>query len=395
MPTDAIIYRPAPRWLRTWAVVTVLVAAAVVVLGGLVTSFRVGMSDPVWPTEPWVLAANDHVWVNEPSPGFLIEHTHRLAAWSIGALAAVLAVGAWAYAPDRQVRRFGLAAVLFLLAAYLGLHVEMRAAMKARQPGAPALWPVASGVACVMGLAAVAAACAADLRTASRGRWVRLVATVSLVGVMIQGLLGGYRVYLDQLMGTELAAIHGAFAQVVFCLLTALAVLASPRRPGDTLAAEDHARVARASIAVVTILIVQLVWGVWLRHVGSPVAQRLHVLTAFAATGVAVWLCVRALATPGGRRHLGFLAYHLLGILALQVLLGVEAWMGKFAAAGPQAATPPQFRTVTPHAAGVRTAHVLIGTALLAAAVVFAIRVWRKPAAVPDDDASPARTARR
>jgi hypothetical protein len=62
----------------------------------------------------------------------------------------------------------------------------------------------------------------------------------------------------------------------------------------------------------------------------------------------------------------------------VQVLLGVEAWMGKFAAAGPEMATPPMQRAVTQSAAIIRTAHMLVGVALLAASVLLAFRVWRR-----------------
>ena len=99
--------RPVPRWLRVWSILTVIVVAAVIVLGSLITTFKVGMSDPVWPTEPWFLIVNNHVWVEEPARGFLIEHTHRLVAWAIGVFATVLAVGAWVAEPDRKTRWTG------------------------------------------------------------------------------------------------------------------------------------------------------------------------------------------------------------------------------------------------------------------------------------------------
>src|SRR5262249_19254806 len=66
--------RPVSRFVRIWAVATALVGFALLfALGGFVTSFRVGMADPVWPTEPWYLVVNQKVWVQEPSKGFLIE----------------------------------------------------------------------------------------------------------------------------------------------------------------------------------------------------------------------------------------------------------------------------------------------------------------------------------
>jgi hypothetical protein len=53
--------------------------------------------------------------------------------------------------------------------------------------------------------------------------------------------------------------------------------------------------------------------------------------------------------------------------------------MGKFAAAGPFADLPPELRPITCGSAIVRTLHAVIGAALLAASVAFALRVWRKP----------------
>jgi heme A synthase len=85
-------HQPVPRWLHAWAVLTALVAAAAVTMGAVVTTFRVGMADPVWPTAPWYLF---FISWQEPSPGFLIEHTHRLAAYGAGFCVIVLAVGLW------------------------------------------------------------------------------------------------------------------------------------------------------------------------------------------------------------------------------------------------------------------------------------------------------------
>jgi hypothetical protein len=71
----------------------------------------------------------------------------------------------------------------------------------------------------------------------------------------------------------------------------------------------------------------------------------------------------------------------------IQVLLGVEAWMGKFAAAGPYATQMPMERPVTTLMASIRTGHVVIGTALLASTVVFALRAVRQPHGTESDSA--------
>jgi hypothetical protein len=84
--------------------------------------------------------------------------------------------------------------------------------------------------------------------------------------------------------------------------------------------------------------------------------------------GIAAWVVRAALADPAGRPRLGKAAWVLVALLAVQVLLGVEAWMGKFSAGGLVEA-----RATTEAQAVVRTAHVLVGTGVLAASVVLAL----------------------
>lgn len=135
--------------------------------------------------------------------------------------------------------------------------------------------------------------------------------------------------------------------------------------------------------AVATVF-VQLVWAVWVRHNPTPLAQRLHFLTAFAVAGLSVWLAVRVLTSPGARKPLSFAAWHLLAMLAVQLLLGVEAWMGKFYVTDPvEAVKPVMDRKVSDAAVFIRTGHQLIGAALLASAGVIAFRVWCMPAGTP------------
>lgn len=390
-PTE--IVRPVPRWVHVWAILTATVAILLLfVLGGFVTSMRVGMADPDWPTEPWYLIVNGEVWAQEPRQGFLLEHTHRLAGFIVGAMTSILVLGAWWSTPCRTLRWFGLAAIVFLLASYGDFHRGMMAVEAARKEGASIETipvPEGAGIATLVGAGLCLLAAVIGIGNGRFGCWVRSLAIVTLIAVMIQGLLGGFRVYLNELFGPELAAVHGAFGQIVFSLLVTVAVLAAPRRPGDSLPPEDRRRLGMLSLLLPMVVFVQLLWAVWLRHMGSPIAQRLHLFTAFIVTGVAVWLVVRTLASPAGRKQLGFIAYHLIGILTVQVLLGVEAWMGKFAAAGKNAFIPPELRPVDELSAALRTAHAVIGAAFLAASVAYAIRVWRTEEIRTPNDESP------
>src|SRR5437763_4329663 len=95
---------PFPRWLHRWAVGTLAVLFALLTLGAVVTSFCVGMADPVWPTRPWHLLTIS--W-QEPSAGYLIEHTHRLAGFVAGAAVALLSLLFWLSEPRRGLRWAG------------------------------------------------------------------------------------------------------------------------------------------------------------------------------------------------------------------------------------------------------------------------------------------------
>lgn len=390
--------RPVPRWVRFVAIATVVTTVGLLGLGGFVTSFRVGMADPVWPTEPWFLLDKD--W-QQLEFGFLIEHTHRLAGWIVGAAATVLAVAAWWYEPRTVLRRVGLIAIVGLLLAYGEFHRGMGKVWKEIQtetqtvrPGpitevaaadltrTTHVWPVPQGI--LTGLLAIGVLGVSIFAafTRSAGGWVRTAAGFGLVFVMAQGLLGGFRVFLNALMGTNLAAVHGVFGQLTFAVFVAAMVLAKPRSMTEMIPNRIAAPLSRLALGLVALLVMQLVWAVMVRHGGSTLAQRLHILTAFAVTGVAVWLAVWIMIEPATRRNYRGASWHLLGILLVQLTLGVEAYLGKFVTAGPQAFVLPELRTISEWQATTRTAHQLIGAGLLATAVALAVRL-RQPSVGP------------
>lgn len=313
MSPSAIETRLAPRWLHGWALLTAAATVALLALGAVVTTFQVGMADPVWPTVPWHLALID--W-REPNPGFVIEHSHRLAGYIVGCCVIVLTLGL--------------------------------------------------------------------LCTARRG-WLKWLGAAALAGVVAQGLLGGFRVVLHAWLGTNLAIIHGCFAQIVFSLLVSLAVLTSAHAAGGAdaiafAAEEGSVRLRRATLALVGLVFLQLVWGALVRHTNGTVAQRMHILTAFAVVAVAVWLAHTALARPAARRVLGRTLVVLGILLAFQVMLGVESWMGKFAGV-----LLPEMHKPTVGQAATRVAHVLVGSFILATSVVLAVLAHRstQPSAAP------------
>src|SRR5262249_32461848 len=161
---------------------------------------------------------------------------------------------------------------------------------------------------------------------------------------------------------------HGIFAQIVFCLLVALALLTA-RAPTIEIPRTLARWLARWSTVLVALVFVQIVWGALVRHAPTPLTQRFHFLTAFLATALIVWLLVAMFAQPAARSRVRLAGCTLGGLLALQLMLGVEAWMARFGTY-----TLPSLVPITTWSATLRTAHALVGSGILATAVIIAIR---------------------
>ena len=314
MPSPAEM-RLAPRWLHVWSVLTVCATAVLLALGAVVTTFQVGMADPIWPTLPWHLALID--W-QEPNPGFVIEHTHRLAGYIVGCCVIVLTVGLVAMA---------------------------------------------------------------------RRTWLKWLGAAALAGVIVQGLLGGFRVVLHAWLGTNLAILHGCFAQIVFSLLVSLAVVTSARYAA-ALTADESPRLRRGALVLTGLVLLQLIWGALVRHTNGALSQRMHLLTAFAVIAVAVWFAHQAMTAPSPRLLLRRPLLILGALLAVQVMLGVESWLGKFAGV-----VLPELQKPTIAQAATRVAHVLVGSFILATSVVLTVKTYRPAAATASDEETSFRPA--
>jgi heme A synthase len=210
-------------------------------------------------------------------------------------------------------------------------------------------------------------------------RWLRWVGVAAMLGIGIQGVLGIFRVNLNALMGGQLALVHGCFAQLVFALLVSLVLFTSrgwTTAPQVSAPAADWSRLRRWSILVAGLIYFQLVLGGFVRHTTSPLGQRGHLFVAFAVVAAVAWLVKLVLETQAGNRPLTGAVKLLASLVVLQLLLGVESWMMKFAAGFAMAdlqAIPPQQELV-------RTAHFLVGSAVFATAVVVALRAHRQMA---------------
>ncbi len=205
---------------------------------------------------------------------------------------------------------------------------------------------------------------------------VRWLSRAVLAGVILQGLLGGFRVQLDE---RGLALVHGAFAAIVLSLMGATATLLSPGWTNAGSAADQtqmrdeqagRLSLARSSALVLPMLLMlQFVLGGLIRHHGRGLHEHLGmgILAALAIIGTSI------LAWRTGDPWLRQSARAVLAAGLLQVSLGAGAWITKFglAMAGYVAVADSIVQVTT------RSAHTVVGILLVMTTVVHALRTCR------------------
>ncbi len=231
-------------------------------------------------------------------------------------------------------------------------------------------------------------------------RWVRRMAWLALLLVVVQGILGGLRVTGRFTLSTQpadtspsivLAIVHGIFGQMVFATLVALAVSRSrPWQAAGPPTPHPSASTDRTfGVALVTLVAIQLVLGALVRHFtwaldiqryGLAVdparlaavgqwALHLHLTVAVIVVLLAVAVGVRAWGIHHDAPPLRRLGKNLLLLTGIQLALGIAALI----VTGNDAAR----RRPTALDVAVTTTHQVVGAALLAGAVMLLLWNYR------------------
>jgi cytochrome c oxidase assembly protein subunit 15 len=212
-----------------------------------------------------------------------------------------------------------------------------------------------------------------------RRRWARWLGVAALVGVSMQGVLGILRVNLNAVAGPELALVHGCFAPLVIALLVSVALFTSRgwAALGDVpVAPHDAGRLRRCAFLTVGLVYLQIVLGALVRHKGYPLGARAHLLIAFAVVAAVAWLTKMVLDNRSREPALNRSVRLLLLLVGLQVFLGIEAWLSKFVSVE---ATGRQLQPLQVHPGLLQSIHSLVGSLILATAVVVALQtqcIW-------------------
>ena len=188
------------------------------------------------------------------------------------------------------------------------------------------------------------------------GGRLRQLGLLAVAAVVSQGVLGGLRVVLLQ---DTLAIFHGCLAQAFFALLAVITLLTTPR--GHVTAPPVEPALKRMAVAAAVLVYVQIAFGALLTHAGRIDLHLAGAALVFVLVPIVAAQLRRtadAVAAPVSR-----LVTILLGI---QLLLGVGSFLARFSPIW----IPGEQPTVT----ALPVAHRLVGSLILAATVVLAVR---------------------
>jgi len=188
-----------------------------------------------------------------------------------------------------------------------------------------------------------------------RRRWVRYLGYGALAAVVLQGILGGMTVLF--LLPAPVSVAHACLGPTVFCLLWCVAHATAPSWQEAPRMVVDAGRpsLRRLTLAVAGLTLGQVGLGAVLRHTG--LGWSWHLIGAVAVAVAAAWLARRASVADvsavlrRGARQLGLLIF-------LQLVLGWWTWRSQ-------------------HGVGAATAHVAVGSLVLAQAVWLAWQARR------------------
>ncbi len=286
-------YQRGVHWV---AILATAFTLPLLYVGGSVTTYRVGLAVPDWPT---TFDENMFLYNFWDAPfGVQIEHAHRLYGAAVGLATIVLAVSLLAF---------------------------------------------------------------------ERKRWLKGLGVLALVAVILQGLLGGYRVTHRE---TLLAAIHGSTGQAFFGLMVALCVWTGRDWNREVTRSADPDHLRRRSSVVLAMVYAQIVLGGWLRHYGTPAALWAHGILAAGVLAQTVLLAYRIERRRGQVPPL-VVPGRILGLaVTIQVGLGLATLVFVLPMGG-------DLRAVTTYEAIIRTAHQTNAALLFAAAIVLTLRTYR------------------
>ncbi|MCY4402434.1 MAG: COX15/CtaA family protein [Candidatus Poribacteria bacterium] len=202
-------------------------------------------------------------------------------------------------------------------------------------------------------------------------KWVIWLGIAALIGVSVQGVLGGLRVTEENL---NFAILHACLAQAFFALLCGICLFTSSDWIENQQQSETNVdnitakKLRRLSLITTCLIYIQLIFGAVLRHTGNRLDA--HLLFAF-LVALHIVLFVRRYFISGKEvQAIGQqLTIFLIGLLIIQLLLGFGAYITKLTAYGTTVST-----LLTDI---ITTSHVAVGALMLVSSFVITLKLYR------------------
>ena len=200
-------------------------------------------------------------------------------------------------------------------------------------------------------------------------KWIRWLGLAALIGVSVQGVLGGLRVTE---LNLNFAIVHACLAQAFFSLLCGICLFSSQGWYNNESEVQIDEllfkKLRRLSLITSCLIYVQLIFGAVLRHTGNRLDA--HLLLAFLVT-LHIFLLVRRIFGNGEQiQEIGqTFPLLLIGLLAVQLMLGTGAYITRLTVIG-ESMSALLTDLVT-------TAHVAVGALMLAISFVITLKIFR------------------
>lgn len=201
-----------------------------------------------------------------------------------------------------------------------------------------------------------------------RRSWMKKLGLIAFAGVVAQAGIGGLRVLFPEHKAL-IAVPHALVAQSFFAVIVAIAVFTSrswwaPHEVKTDTASLPLRRLVASSVGAV---LIQLVLGAGFRHQAFGIIP--HIVGAAVVTFLILIAAVVVLRRHRDDNYLGRPGKLSVGLLVVQLGLGVSAYLARLGAAGdPQPLEPMISLTV---------AHLVVGGLILATMVVLALRCYQ------------------
>jgi heme a synthase len=201
-----------------------------------------------------------------------------------------------------------------------------------------------------------------------RRGWMKRLALVAFAGVVAQAAIGGMRVWFPEYKAL-IAVPHALVAQSFFAVVVSIVVFTSQswRSPHKTRTDGKSLPVRALTGTTVLAVLIQLVLGAGFRHQAFGIAP--HIVGAVAVT---VLMTITVITVVRRHRDDGYLtrpARFAIGLLVIQLGLGIGAYFARLASAGdPQPLEPMISLTV---------AHLVVGALTLAMMVTLTLRCYQ------------------